>query len=274
MGSNRRAPPRPPAGAHRHRPGIGQRGALLLGHLAPERWEPADGRGELVHELLIAGEGLARGAVDVLTTQLHEAAHALALARAIDDTSRDGRYHNKRYRDLAEELGLRRRARPRQRLERDDAARRDPGALPARDRRARPRDHPPPPARAHRREAPQRARRDLRLPATDPRRPTRPRALATITCAICHQPFTRPTTPDQDPDDTAAQDTPGARNARQARKGRDDPGGPRERHGAPGSRRPDTWQIAPRLSTNSESRPRERANHESGGIGRVAKAPL
>ena len=83
--------------------GSGQRGGLLLGHLAPDRWEPADGHGGLRHELLIAGEGLARGAVDVFTTELHEAAHALALAREIADTSRDGRYHNKRYRDLAAE---------------------------------------------------------------------------------------------------------------------------------------------------------------------------
>ena len=48
----------------------------------------------LIHELLIAGEGLALGADDVFTTELHEAAHALAVARAIADTSRDGRYHN------------------------------------------------------------------------------------------------------------------------------------------------------------------------------------
>jgi hypothetical protein len=85
--------------------GSGQRGGLLLGHLAPDRWQPTSG-GELVHELLIAGEGLARGPVDVFTTELHEAVHALALARAVADTSRDGRYHNKRYRDLARELGL------------------------------------------------------------------------------------------------------------------------------------------------------------------------
>jgi hypothetical protein len=85
--------------------GSGHRGGLLLGHLAPERWQPA-GPGELVHELLVGGEGLARGPADVFTTVLHEAAHALALARAIADTSRDGRYHNQRYRQLAHELGL------------------------------------------------------------------------------------------------------------------------------------------------------------------------
>ncbi len=87
--------------------GSGQRGGLVLGHLAPDRWQTASSRGELVHELLIAGEGLAMGAEEVFGTALHEAAHALAIARRIADTSRDGRYHNDRYRQLAEELGLR-----------------------------------------------------------------------------------------------------------------------------------------------------------------------
>jgi hypothetical protein len=82
------------------------RGGLLLGHLAPERWQPTDHDRALVHELLIGGEGLARGPVDVFTTLLHEAAHALAITRQIADTSRDGRYHNQRYQQLAEELGL------------------------------------------------------------------------------------------------------------------------------------------------------------------------
>ncbi|MFI8829354.1 hypothetical protein [Streptomyces sp. NPDC053431] len=37
---------------------------------------------------------------------LHEAAHGLALARNIRDTSRGGRYHNLQYCRMAEELGL------------------------------------------------------------------------------------------------------------------------------------------------------------------------
>jgi hypothetical protein len=55
---------------------------------------------------MISGEGLKRGAPAVLGTLLHEAAHALATARGIKDTSRQGRYHNKHFRDLAEELGI------------------------------------------------------------------------------------------------------------------------------------------------------------------------
>ncbi|MCA1699462.1 MAG: hypothetical protein LC790_11430 [Actinobacteria bacterium] len=88
--------------------GSGSRGGLVLGHLAPDRWQPSahGDPGKLVHELLIGGEGLALGATDVFGTVLHEAAHALAIARQIADTSRDGRYHNHLYRQLAEELGL------------------------------------------------------------------------------------------------------------------------------------------------------------------------
>ena len=57
-------------------------------------------------ELFVGGEGLARGGRDVLGTLLHEAAHGVASTRSIQDTSRQGRFHNTRFRALAEELGL------------------------------------------------------------------------------------------------------------------------------------------------------------------------
>ncbi len=57
-------------------------------------------------EVFVGGEGLALGAVDVLGTLLHEATHALAHVRGIQDTSRQGRYHSRKFRDLAEEMGL------------------------------------------------------------------------------------------------------------------------------------------------------------------------
>jgi hypothetical protein len=86
--------------------GSGHGRGLLLGHLAPDRWQPAERPDALIHELLIAGEGLADGADEVFGTELHEAAHALAIARRIADTSRDGRYHNASFKTLGEELGL------------------------------------------------------------------------------------------------------------------------------------------------------------------------
>ena len=73
------------------------------GHHAPQRWRVGL---EDRAEIMISGEGLKRGAPAVLGTLLHEAAHALAAARGIKDTSRQGRYHNKHFRDHAEELGI------------------------------------------------------------------------------------------------------------------------------------------------------------------------
>jgi hypothetical protein len=73
------------------------------GHYAHNRW---DAGGTATPELFIAGEGLKRGAAQVLETLLHESAHGIAAARQIQDTSRDGRYHNKRYALLAREVGL------------------------------------------------------------------------------------------------------------------------------------------------------------------------
>jgi hypothetical protein len=73
------------------------------GHHAPQRWHAA---GTDRTEIMISGEGLARDAASVLGTLLHEAAHALAAARGIQDTSRQGRCHNQKYKTCAEELGI------------------------------------------------------------------------------------------------------------------------------------------------------------------------
>ncbi|MGH3191604.1 MAG: hypothetical protein ACRDOU_26780 [Streptosporangiaceae bacterium] len=81
----------------------GRPGYLKLGHFADARWQRDDTQ---LPELFIGGEGLARGAREVLGTLLHEGAHGVASVREIQDTSRQGRFHNTRYRALAEELGL------------------------------------------------------------------------------------------------------------------------------------------------------------------------
>jgi hypothetical protein len=82
------------------------RGGVLrkLGHFAARRWRLAAG-GER-SEILIAGEGLDRGPEVVFATLLHEAAHALAFVRGVRDTSKSGRYHNRRFAAVATELGL------------------------------------------------------------------------------------------------------------------------------------------------------------------------
>lgn len=73
------------------------------GHHAPGRWITGT---QARAEIMISGEGLHRGARSVLGTLLHEAAHALAAARGIQDASRQGRYHNKHFKTCAEELGI------------------------------------------------------------------------------------------------------------------------------------------------------------------------
>lgn len=85
--------------------GTGAKGRRRMrrGHFCPERWVTEDGRR---HEVFVAGERLADGPEGVLTTLLHEVAHILAAEREIQDTSRGGRWHNRRFVEVARELGL------------------------------------------------------------------------------------------------------------------------------------------------------------------------
>ena len=85
--------------------GSGNRGGLKLGHFANQRWH-VEGEDTDRDELFIGGEGLERGPEGVLATMLHEAAHGIATTRGIKDTSRQGRYHNTKFKAIAEELGL------------------------------------------------------------------------------------------------------------------------------------------------------------------------
>src|SRR3982751_173388 len=77
--------------------------SLKWGHLATLRWQAGEHK---LPEVLVSGEGLSRTAADVFTTLLHEATHGLADTRNIQDTSRQGRWHNKKFATLAAELGL------------------------------------------------------------------------------------------------------------------------------------------------------------------------
>ncbi|MEV6100654.1 hypothetical protein [Nocardia sp. NPDC051981] len=77
--------------------------SMRRGHFGPDRWEH---RGQWLPELFIGAEGLAGGAHDVLATLLHEAVHGIALTRDINAASDNGRYHNKKFKQLAEEIGL------------------------------------------------------------------------------------------------------------------------------------------------------------------------
>lgn len=80
---------------------------LVLGHFAANRWITGQNEdAHTIHELFVSGEGLQRSAADVLGTLLHEAAHAAAETRGIKDTSRQGRYHNAKFKAIGEEFGL------------------------------------------------------------------------------------------------------------------------------------------------------------------------
>jgi len=70
------------------------------GHFAPGAWT------EDHHEILISAESLARGAEATLGTLIHELGHAVAAATGVRDTSNNGRYHNKRFKTIAEALGI------------------------------------------------------------------------------------------------------------------------------------------------------------------------
>lgn len=80
----------------------GRRG--LLGSFAREQWELA---GEMpLHQLLVSDSHLSDDVEEVADTVVHELAHLLASVRGERDTSNRGRYHSKRFKAVAEELGL------------------------------------------------------------------------------------------------------------------------------------------------------------------------
>jgi hypothetical protein len=85
--------------------GIMQRG-LKLGHFAANVWTRGDDITGEVHELFVGAEGLMLGAEPLMATLLHEASHALAEARGIKDCSRNGRYHNAKFAEIAREMGI------------------------------------------------------------------------------------------------------------------------------------------------------------------------
>lgn len=78
------------------------------GHFRPQGWTAKDEaeKAQHIHEMFMAGETLAKGSRQVLQTMLHESAHALAEHRGEQDTSRQGRWHNKVFLKTAGELGL------------------------------------------------------------------------------------------------------------------------------------------------------------------------
>lgn len=91
--------------------GTGMIGPSRWGHFRENGWMTRDEGDDAatnlaLGEMFMAGETMAKGARQVVQTMLHEAAHVLARVRDLKDTSRQGRWHNKTFKALAEELGL------------------------------------------------------------------------------------------------------------------------------------------------------------------------
>lgn len=78
------------------------RTGMKYGHFSADSWTSKSA----THEIMITGESLERGAEETLGTLLHECAHHLAQVRGIKDTSRQGRFHNAKFKELAEEMGI------------------------------------------------------------------------------------------------------------------------------------------------------------------------
>lgn len=74
------------------------------GHVTTSRvWKIKD---EFRFELNIGAESLDRCIEDVVSTVLHEMVHIYNLMNDIQDVSRGGSYHNKRFKEKAESVGL------------------------------------------------------------------------------------------------------------------------------------------------------------------------
>ncbi len=92
----------------------GRRGSLVLGSMTVDAvWEDhrsvksrAKSDPDRYRCIFIAGETLARHPVELMETLIHEAAHTVAVTRGIKDVSRQNRYHNRKFREICEEMGL------------------------------------------------------------------------------------------------------------------------------------------------------------------------
>lgn len=66
-------------------------------------WRAEDNR---LHEINISAEHLDRPIENIMATLCHEMIHYFCLENGIKDTSQNGRYHNKRFKEEAEKRGL------------------------------------------------------------------------------------------------------------------------------------------------------------------------
>lgn len=76
------------------------------GHFTPaEVWQDGQ-RKKSFHEINISAESLDRSIANTIATFVHEMVHYYCYVNGIQDTSRGGTYHNKRFKEEAEKRGL------------------------------------------------------------------------------------------------------------------------------------------------------------------------
>jgi len=76
----------------------------FLNRDAGDGWRTREGDG--VHQISISSEYLNRGVVEIVETLLHECVHLWCWWLGVKDTSSGGLYHNKRFKERAEQAGL------------------------------------------------------------------------------------------------------------------------------------------------------------------------
>ena len=93
--------------ANRKRPrvviAVSSRRTLSLGWYSPNRW---GGKRDAIDEIAILPGTTSAGIHETSNTLVHELAHFVNEALEIRDTCRDGRYHNRRFKGMAENFGL------------------------------------------------------------------------------------------------------------------------------------------------------------------------
>lgn len=83
---------------------LGASSKTTHGHFHADTW--AKDKSGRQHEIQLSGESLRRGAEATFATLMHEAAHAKAYNTGVKDTSRNNVYHNRRFKEIGEGLGL------------------------------------------------------------------------------------------------------------------------------------------------------------------------
>jgi len=74
----------------------------VLGWMDPERWKNGE---TVINEINIVAESLAGTVSEIAETMLHEMVHHCNELRGVNDCSKS-QYHNKKFRDLCEYIGL------------------------------------------------------------------------------------------------------------------------------------------------------------------------